>query len=320
GQTRAYGASHRCNVFIKAPFKTLVRPAQGNREGPGERLPRQQHGNHADAFAVQIARKEKALFANLVDRSHHVLQRDSAAAHGFSVIVAIDQRVDVGIGLVAEQCQADSAAGERSQRSGFGRVADRLVGTQHMHILRANVALRADDDSLAGTVAQILHQRQHSDFAEQLLGYPASQHGDAHGRQIGLRLAVVFEITKRHQALQHRRAARYRVLERVTDRLQSQRAALAIEEFHNFEHASRRLDRSIGHRSLPEGALHIWKYIPQLYLRVQSGFIAPSLDRWKEHDERADGIPSGRRCRREPAATYWGRRDPSATRQLFRRG
>src|SRR5207244_9165332 len=91
GQEAAYGASHRCNVFIKVPFKTLDRPAQGNREGAGERRPRQQHGNHADAFAVQIARKEKALFANLVDRSHHILQRYSAAAHEFSVIVAIDQ-------------------------------------------------------------------------------------------------------------------------------------------------------------------------------------------------------------------------------------
>src|SRR5689334_15587307 len=95
GQKAADGTSHRCNVFIEMPFKPLDRPTQGYREGAGERCPRQQHGNHADAFAVQIARKEKALFANLVDRSHHILQRDPAAAHGFGVIVAIDQRVDV---------------------------------------------------------------------------------------------------------------------------------------------------------------------------------------------------------------------------------
>src|SRR5205814_5475583 len=50
GQKAADGTSHRCKVFIEMPFKTLDRPAEGDRESTGERRPRQQHRNHPDAF------------------------------------------------------------------------------------------------------------------------------------------------------------------------------------------------------------------------------------------------------------------------------
>src|SRR2546430_1175522 len=45
GQKAADGASHRCNAFIEMPFKTLDRPAEGNRESAGEWCPWQQQGN-----------------------------------------------------------------------------------------------------------------------------------------------------------------------------------------------------------------------------------------------------------------------------------